>query len=764
MIKSFNGVCNRLGNFVSKFQNQSRLLSFRIQTQTKTMSTERGPFVYPDVNRLSNVEDEYFGQKISDPYRWLEKADSDETARFVEEQNRISSKYIQSCQYRDRIIERLTDLFEYPRYGCPYRRGDNYFMEMNTGLQNQSVLYIMRGSSDAKPEIFFDPNSLSEDGTVSLSPYICAFSDDGKWWSYGLQKSGSDWSSIRIRNVDTGKDLDEELIKVKFSNISWTKDNKGFFYSYFPDRNDQCDGQETTECTFQKLYYHRLNQPQSSDILIYETPDHPRYRFKTCVSDCGNYLHLFINHSCEYNLWYYHQFSDPKNPKIDGRLEFEPIITEYESDYHYITNDGPIHYIHTNHHAPKFHVIKIDLSNESTRLESNWIDLIKEHSKDVLDSIQVVRNNILVCHYLSDVVSRIELRKLSDGSLIKNISIPVGTVSAITAKRKHDELFFLFTSFLVPSSSYHLKFTATTDDNGDISQDEPKCFRESVPKNFDPTKFVTKQIFYESKDGTRVPMFIVHKNGLEMNGNHPCLLYGYGGFNIPVQPYFSVARLIPLDNMNCVFALANIRGGGEYGEQWHDDGKLLLKQNCFNDFIAAAEYLVKEKYTSPKRIIIQGGSNGGLLVAAVSNQRPDLFGCTICHVGVLDMLRYHKFTIGHAWISEYGSPDDNDNGEKHYRNLISYSPLHTIPTMVDHYPATLLLTADHDDRVVPLHSFKFISELQYRLGKRLPSIPLMIRIDTKAGHGFGKPTTKIIEEVADIYSFILNSLSLDYVD
>ncbi|OTF82859.1 prolyl oligopeptidase-like protein [Euroglyphus maynei] len=699
-----NYFCRRL---VQQFQHRKHPgLLIRM-----TMNSKRETFTYPDVRR-SNVEDEYFGHKVADPYRWLENVDSDETARFVEEQNAISSKYIQSCPYRERIKKRLTDLFEYPRYGCPYRKGDNYFMEINTGLQNQNILYIMRGRSDAKPEIFFDPNALSDDGTVSLSSQV-AFSDDGKWWAYGLQKSGSDWNSIKIRNVDTGVDLDEELVKVKFSRISWTKDNKGFFYS--------------------KLYYHRLNQPQSADTLIYETPEHPRYRF-----DCGQYLHVFINHSCEHNLWYFHKFSDPKNPSIEGRLQLQPIIAEFEADYHYIANDGPVHYIHTNHNSPKYRVIKMDLTDESSLLESNWKDVIGEHSKDVLDFVLIVRNDILVCHYLSDVISRMELRKLSDGSLIKNIQIPVGTVSAISAKRNHDELFYLFTSFLEPSSSYHIKFS------DDVSHDEPKCFKKSSPKNFDSSKFVTKQVFYESKDGTRVPMFIVHNKDMQMDGSHPCLLYGYGGFNISLQPYFSVSRLIPLDNMNCIFAMANIRGGGEYGKQWNNDGKLLLKQNCFDDFIAAAEYLVQEKYTTPKRIIIQGGSNGGLLVAAVSNQRPDLFGCTICHVGVLDMLRFHKFTIGHAWISEYGSADDD---EQHFRNLITYSPLHTIPMMADDYPATLLLTADHDDRVVPLHSFKFIAELQHRLGKRLPRIPLMIRVDTKAGHGFGKPTTKIVSNL-----------------
>lgn len=719
-------------------------------------TTTTSSFVYPDARR-SNVEDEYFGQKIADPYRWLEDVDSDETARFVAEQNAISSKYIESCQYRERIKKRLTDLYEYPRYGCPYREGENYFMEMNTGLQNQNVLFIMRNRLDAKPEIFFDPNSLSNDGTISLSTYTVSFSDDGKWWAYGLQKSGSDWNSIKIRNVDTGIDLDEELTKVKFSTISWTKDNQGFFYSYYPDQNDQCDGQETTECAFQKLYYHRLNTPQSSDILVYETPEHPRYRFKSCVSDCGQYLHVFIVHSCEYNLWYYHKFSDAKNPSINGRLQFEPVITEFEANYNYVTNDGPIHYIHTDHKSPNYRVIKIDLSDHTTSAESNWKNLIDEHSKNVLEFVSIVRNDLLICHYLSDVISRLELRKLNDGALIKNISIPVGTVSAVSAKRDQNELFYSFTSFLIPSSSYYLKFTSDNDDQ--IA--EPQLFKESKPKNFDPSKFITKQIFYESKDGTRIPMFIIHNKQTPIDSSRPCILYGYGGFNISVMPYFSVIRLLPLEQMNAVIAMANIRGGGEYGERWHDDGKLLLKQNCFDDFIAAAEYLVREKYATPKRIIIQGGSNGGLLVAACSNQRPDLFGCTVCFVGVLDMLRYHKFTIGHSWISEYGSPDDD---EKHFRNLISYSPLHTIPKNVDRYPATLLLTADHDDRVVPIHSFKFIAELQYRLGKHLPRTPLMIRIDTKAGHGFGKPVEKIIEELVDCYSFIFNSLSLPFVD
>ncbi|UXI19984.1 hypothetical protein NH340_JMT05927 [Sarcoptes scabiei] len=639
-------------------------------------------FSYPQVQRI-NVEENYFGDLIKDPYRWLEETDSLETKKFIEAENDLSSRYIQSCPYREKIKQKLKELFQYPRYGCPFKKGTNYFMQINSGLQNQFVLYMMHDSLDAEPKVFFDPNTLSTDGTVSLSNVTVKFSNDGKLWAYGLQKSGSDWNTIKIRDVDTGKDLDDELIKVKFSGISWTKDDKGFFYSYYPNQSDnQCDGQETTECNHQKLFYHRINTSQSEDVL-----------------------------------------DDPFNPNIRKNMRFEPIVSDFDADYYFIANDGPKHYIRTNWNAPNFRVITVDLSDPQSYSKSSWQDLIPEHPKNVLDSVDVVNHNILVCHYIADVISRLELRKLEDGSLIREIKIPVGTISSLQAEREHKELFYSFTSFLTPSSLYHLKLD-------DLLNNEPRCFKESKPKNFDPSKFVTKQIFYPSKDGTMVPLFIVHNKDFVPQSDRPCLLYGYGGFNISLQPYFSVPRLILLDNLNGVFALANIRGGGEYGENWHQGGSIHKKQNCFDDFIYAADYLINQKYTSADKIIIQGGSNGGLLVSAVSNQRPDLFGCTICQVGVLDMLRYHKFTIGHAWMSEYGSPDE----EEHYKNLIRYSPLHNIPDSVDNYPATLLLTADHDDR----------PELQHKLGSRLSNIPLMLRVDTKAGHGAGKPTERIV--------------------
>ncbi|KPM08956.1 prolyl oligopeptidase-like protein, partial [Sarcoptes scabiei] len=381
-------------------------------------------FSYPQVQRI-NVEENYFGDLIKDPYRWLEETDSLETKKFIEAENDLSSRYIQSCPYREKIKQKLKELFQYPRYGCPFKKGTNYFMQINSGLQNQFVLYMMHDSLDAEPKVFFDPNTLSTDGTVSLSNVTVKFSNDGKLWAYGLQKSGSDWNTIKIRDVDTGKDLDDELIKVKFSGISWTKDDKGFFYSYYPNQSDnQCDGQETTECNHQKLFYHRINTSQSEDVLVFETPDHPHYNFRMCVSDCGQFLNLFISQSCQYNLWYYHKLDDPFNPNIRKNMRFEPIVSDFDADYYFIANDGPKHYIRTNWNAPNFRVIAVDLSDPQSYSKSSWQDLIPEHPKNVLDSVDVVNHNILVCHYIADVISRLELRKLEDGSLIREIKIP----------------------------------------------------------------------------------------------------------------------------------------------------------------------------------------------------------------------------------------------------------------------------------------------------------------------------------------------------
>ncbi|XP_027199820.2 prolyl endopeptidase-like [Dermatophagoides pteronyssinus] len=714
-------------------------------------------FEYPNVRRNETIQDEFFGIKIHDPYRWLENTTSDETKKFIQEQNSITFPYLQSCTYRDKIRKKFKQSLEYDRIDGPFKRGPNYFLLKNQGLQNHYILYkMLNGPDDPENlEIFIDTNEMSPNGSISLA--LTSFSYDGKWCAYGLDESGSDWNIIRIRSVENNTDLNETLTNIKFSTASWTIDNKGFFYSRYPNES-RIDGTETTVNKFNKLYYHRIGTDQQYDILVYETPDQPLNRFYAKVSECGHYLNVFIKQNSEFEAWYYYRF-DNNQTKINGKLSFQPIISTFDTNFQYISNDGPIHYILTNRNASNYRLIKVNLTNSYSIQESQWKDLIPEHNDDVLRSVRIINDTFIICHYIHDVKSRLEIRKLIDGTLIKMLNIPLGSIEWISWQRKNDsQAFFSITSFLIPSTIFRIRF--------DRDQNfEPILYQQSWPKNFDSKIFVTKQIFFKSKDGTQIPLFIAHKKDIMMNGENPTLLYGYGGFNSVMKPRFDPKRLLLLENLNGIYALAGIRGGGEYGKRWHHSGKLLNKQNSFDDFIAAAEYLIKNNYTKSEKLIIEGGSNGGLLVSAVSNQRPDLFGCTICRVGLLDMLRFPKFTIGHAWISEYGDPELD---EINFRYLFGYSPLHNIPSEINNrltnYPATLLLTADHDDRVVPLHSYKYIAQLQYRLGNRFPNKPFLIRIDTGTGHGGAKPTDKIIEDTVDVYSFIINSLSLKYLD
>lgn len=445
---------------------------------------------------------------MKDPYRWLEDADSEETKKFVEAQNALSKPYIDQCQYKDQIYKRYKQLYEYPRYGCPFKKGNNYFMFINSGLQNQSVLYIMRNSLDAPQEVLLDPNELSPDGTVSLSVNTSKFSHDGKWYAYGISKSGSDWVQVKIKNVETGQDLPDELNKLKFTCLAWTLDNKGFFYSYYPQHlaadEGKSDGTETTKLINQKLFYHRLNTPQSEDVCVYDRNDEPHYRFNPFVTNDGRYVHVFTNKTCEYNLWHFCQLDDPLNPQITGYLPFEPIVTEFNADYDYVANDGPVHYFHTNRNASNYRLVSVNLSDTLCRFEENWKDIIKEDPKDVLQFVAPVRRNLIACGYISDVISKLEIRKLSDGTLVKKVPLPVGSISDLKCERDHEELFYVFTSFLTPGTIYRLKLTQ------DLNQ-EPTIFKESKPKGFEPSNFVIKQVFITSKDGTKVPIFIVHK-------------------------------------------------------------------------------------------------------------------------------------------------------------------------------------------------------------------------------------------------------------
>ncbi|XP_065336220.1 prolyl endopeptidase-like [Cloeon dipterum] len=703
-------------------------------------------FNYPVARRDESVVDDYHGTKITDPYRWLEDPDSSECKEFVEKQNAITQPYLENFNYREQIKSRLTQLMNFPKYSCPSRHGDRYYFYKSSGLQNQGVLYVqddLYGDAD----VFFDTNELSEDGTVALTE--TEFSEDGKTMCYGLSQSGSDWTTIHFRDTEKGRDYPEVLEKVKSSPLAWSHDNKGIFYAMYPEEQGKADGSETKSTMCQKLFYHRLNTPQSEDVLVAEFPDEPPFIISVDVSHCGNYLFVWPTKEGKNNLVFFAEIGSlPDGPQ--GLLPLTQIVDKLDSEYEYVTNVGSKFIFQTNKDAPNYRLVTIDLENPNM---DQWRTLVAEHPKDVLDWAVLSNKDKLVVHYIHDVTSVLQIRDLATGNLITQLPLDLGKVTSVSENRKYPEFFFSFSSFLTPGVFYMC----------DMSKPviEPVLYIKTELKDFDALSYMAEQVFFSSKDGTKVPMFIVRKKDLKKDGSSPCLMYGYGGFNVSLTPCFSAMRLVFLQHFNGVFVFANIRGGGEYGESWHNAGRLLNKQNGMDDFQAAAEYLISEGYTSSPRLTIQGDSNGGLLVAACMNQRPELFGTVISNVGVLDLLRFHKFTIGHTWMSEYGSPDDPD----HFPNLLAISPLHNVkvPPKEDvprQYPATLLLTADHDDRVVSLHSLKFIAQLQHTL-RNHPSQtnPLLI----KAGHGGGTPIAKRIAEQTDILSFIGRSLNIQCV-
>lgn len=692
-----------------------------------------------EARRDDGQVDDYHGTKISDAYHWMEDPDSEETKAFVEAQNNISRPFLDSCPVRDKLNKRLTELWDFPKYGCPYKRGDHYYYSYNSGLQNQSVLYV-QDSLESEARVFLDPNLLSDDGTVSLNGK--AFSENGKYLAYGISKSGSDWITIKFKEAPSGKDLADTLEKVKFSSMAWTHDHKGLFYNKYLDENIKAEGTETASNQNQKLFYHRIGTDQSKDVLVAEFPDNPKWMIGAEVSDCGRYVVLTPTEGCDptNRLFYVDLQTLPDG--INGILPCVKVVDNFDAQYEYLTNEGTLFTFKTNLKAPNYKLIQIDFSKPEME---TWTTLVEETSS-VLEWTACVNNNKLVMCYLEDVKNKLYVHNLSDGKRMAEFPLEIGTIAGYSGKKEQTEIFFQFISFLTPGVIYRCDMTKDTY--------TPTVFRETKLKNFDFDQYETKQIFYPSKDGTKIPMFIVKKKDMPLDGDNPCLLYGYGGFNISISPHFSVSRMVFMQHLGGVFAVANIRGGGEYGDDWHKGGRFGNKQNVFDDFQAAAQYLIDNKYTSAKKLVINGGSNGGLLVGACMNQRPDLFGCGIAQVGVMDMLKFHKFTIGHAWTTDYGCSDKEDQ----FPYLIKYSPLHNIkvPDGDTQYPAVLLLTGDHDDRVVPSHSLKFMAELQHTLKDcQKQTNPIMIRVDTKAGHGSGKPTAKIIEELTDIYSFII---------
>ena len=675
---------------------------------------------YPTSRKIDQI-DEYHGIKVADPYRWLEDPDSEETQAWIEAQNQVTFAYLQEIPAREKIKQRLTQLWDYEKYSIPFKEGNRYFYFKNDGLQNQSVLYTLT-SLDGEARVLIDPNTLSEDGTIALSGI--AISQNGKLMAYGLSHSGSDWQEWKIRDVETGKDLDDHLQWIKFSGASWTHDNQGFFYSRYNEPNEK--GKLEDVNYYQKLYYHRLGTSQSEDQLIYERADEKEWGFSGDVTEDGKYLIISVWRGTDpQNLIFYKDLTNPNAPVIE-------LISEFDAEYGFIDNQGTTFWFKTDLGAPRSRVIAIDIST------NNRTEIIPQ-SNETLQGIGIL-NHQFVTSYLKDAYTQIKIFDLA-GKFLREVALPgIGSAGGFGGKPHDTETFYSYTSFTTPSTIYHYNMLTG----------ESTLYRQ--PKvNFNPEDYETTQVFYSSKDGTKVPMFITHKKGLQLDGNNPTYLYAYGGFGASITPSFSVSRLVWLE-MGGVYAIANLRGGGEYGEEWHQAGTKLNKQNVFDDFIAAAEWLITNQYTKPAKLSIAGGSNGGLLVGACITQRPELFGAALPAVGVMDMLRFHKFTIGWAWCSEYGSPENPEE----FQALYAYSPLHNLQPGTS-YPATMITTADHDDRVVPAHSFKFASALQ---AAHAGEQPVLIRIETKAGHGAGKPTAKIIEELADEWAFLVRTLDV----
>jgi prolyl oligopeptidase len=686
--------------------------------------------VYPPT-RTDDVVDTLHGVAVPDPYRWLEDDNSPETKAWVQAQNKVTFDFLKAIPQRDAIRQRMTQLWNYERYGIPFKRADRYFFTRNDGLQNQAVLYTAPNLTDP-PTLLLDPNTRSKDGTIALSSLD--ISDDGNRLAYALSVAGSDWQEIRVRDVATAQDLPDHIQWVKFSGISWTKDGKGFFYSRY---DAPTEAEKLTKANyFHKLYYHALGTPQSEDLLVYHRPDHKDWSFNGRVTDDGKYLiiHSSQGSSPKNRILYMDLNTFSRDPK-GSAPEVRELLMDNDAEYDFVDNDGPTFWFKTDNHAPLGRLIAIDPQHPAP---DQWKELIPE-SKDTLSGIDAVGNRFFA-KYLHDAHSRVRTFSLT-GQPLAEIPLPgIGSAGGFGGKRADTETFYAFTSYTTPGTIYRL----------DISANQSSVFKE--PKvAFNPDDYETRQVFYASKDGTRVPMFITSKKGLKLDGSNPTILYGYGGFAISLTPGFSPATLAWLE-MGGVYAVPNLRGGNEYGESWHLAGTKLHKQNVFDDFLAAAQYLIDNKYTSREKLAISGGSNGGLLVGAAMTQRPDLFAAAIPAVGVMDMLRFHKFTIGWAWTTDYGSADNADE----FKALYAYSPYHNLKPGT-HYPATLVTTADHDDRVVPAHSFKFAARLQAcQAGDK----PTLIRIETRAGHGAGKPTTKQIEYQVDVLAFLVKELGM----
>ncbi len=683
------------------------------------------PIEYPRTPKVEQI-DEYHGVPVADPYRWLENdvREDERVAEWVAAQNTVTNAFLESIPERDRIRERLTELLDYERYSSPSKISDYYVFSKNDGLQNQSVLYI-QSSLDSEPRVLIDPNTWSEDGTIALAGL--SFAESGDYVAFGQSEAGSDWRKWNVMNVRTGEMLPDEIRWMKWGSMSWTHDDAGFFYNRFPEPKP---GQEFQSLNLNSsIWYHRLGTSQSEDVLVYENSDQPEWGFFPFVTEDGRFLVIYVSKG-----------TDPRNMLLvkDLALPYaypRTVIGEFTNEWSVIGNDGTTFYLKTDLDAPRGRVVSMDIRKGLSSVRE-----IIPQQEQPLNSAGIT-GNMIVAQYLKDVLPLVRLHRL-DGSVVREVNFPgIGSGGGFGGRRADTETFYSFSSFNLPPSIYRY----------DMITGESTLFR-TADVDFDRDDYIVNQVFYTSKDGTRVPMFITHRKDIELDGNNPTLLYAYGGFGISLTPSFSISRVAWLE-MGGVYAVANIRGGGEYGLDWHNAAKREKRQNAYDDFIAAAEYLIENNYTEPARLAIQGGSNGGLLVGAVMTQRPELFGAALPAVGVMDMLRFHLFTAGRYWVDDYGSSDNSEQ----FRALLAYSPYHNLREGVA-YPATLVTTADTDDRVVPGHSFKFAARLQEC---HEGDTPVLIRIETRAGHGSGKPISKVIEEAADIYAFLLETLDVN---
>jgi prolyl oligopeptidase len=679
---------------------------------------------YPETKKVDTV-DTYFGTEVQDPYRWLEDDMSEETANWVQRQNKVTFGYLENIPFRDKLKERLSTLWNYEKVGAPFKEGDYSYFYKNDGLQNQYVIYRYKTEEGPEnAEVFLDPNTFSEDGTISLGGL--SFSDNGKMAAYSISEGGSDWRKVLVMNIENKEIVEDTLVDIKFSGLSW-KENDGFYYSSY----DKPKGSELSAKTDQhKLYYHKLGTSQKEDKLVFGGTEAEKHRYVNGgVTEDNRYLFVTASTSTSGNKLFLKDLNKPDS-------KFVTILDHTDSDTYIIENEGSKLFLVTNLNAPNKKIVTVDAANPTPE---NWEDFIPETENVLTPS---TGGGYFFTEYMEDAVSKVKQYDY-EGKLVRDVELPgVGSVGGFGSKKEEKELYYSYTNYKTPGSIYKYN----------VESGKSELYRKPEI-DFNPENYESKQVFYTSKDGTKVPMIITHKKGIELNGKNPTILYGYGGFNISLTPSFSIANAVWMEQGG-VYAVPNLRGGGEYGKEWHKAGTKMQKQNVFDDFIAAAEYLIDNNYTSREYLAVRGGSNGGLLVGATMTQRPDLMAVALPAVGVLDMLRYHTFTAGAGWAYDYGTAEDS---KEMFDYLKGYSPLHNVKANTQ-YPATLITTGDHDDRVVPAHSFKYAAELQE---KQAGDDPVLIRIETEAGHGAGTPVSKTIEQYADIFSFTLYNMGYE---